>query len=314
MAVSVFYFSGGEQPEILEHSLPNPTTGPYICVESTDGALWISENLGDSIARFDPVSAAWETFDLPSGSKPVGLAARPEGGVWFAAQGTSYIGRMDRDGKFDLLPLPTAGASPVGMLEDDAGGVWFAEGNVGKLAHCNAQGNFREFSRGLKQDDKPLAIGERDGTIWASLVGGSAIAHMRQGGDIHRLQLPGSDRQPRALIVHPDGSVWFVETNGDSLGVVHPDLSIRQHSVGLADASLRGVTVGADKALWFTANASNKVGRMLTTGEMAGTLDIPTKASGARCIMAHSSGRLYFTEYDAGILAEIRLPESWINA
>jgi virginiamycin B lyase len=84
--------------------------------------------------------------------------------------------------------------------------------------------------------------------------------------------------------------------------------------VGLTDASLRGVAVGADRALWFTANASNKIGRMLTTGKMAGVFDIPTSASGARCIMAHSSGRLFFTEFDAGILAEIRLPRGWINA
>ncbi|MCF3639824.1 hypothetical protein LXM94_07560 [Rhizobium sp. TRM95111] len=313
MAMSHLCLADGKQPEIWEHQLPDPATGPYICVESTDGALWISENLGDGIARFDLLSGTWERFDLPTGSRPVGLAARPENGVWFAAQGTGHIGRMDRDGTFELLPLPTAGASPLGMLEDGASGVWFAEGNVGKLAHCDAHGHFREFSQGLRLDDRPLAIGERDGNIWVSLVGGSAIARLSQNGDIDRLQLPGSDRQPRALIVHPDGGVWFVETSGDSLGVVHPDLSIQQHSVGLTGASLRGVTVGADNALWFTANASNKIGRMLTTGEMTGTLDIPTPASGARCILAHSSGRLYFTEYDAGILAEIRLPRSWIN-
>ena len=35
--------------------------------------------------------------------------------------------------------------------------------------------------------------------------------------------------------------------------------------------------------------------------------DIPTSASGARCIAAMSDGRLFFTQYDAGLIGEIIL-------
>jgi streptogramin lyase len=33
--------------------------------------------------------------------------------------------------------------------------------------------------------------------------------------------------------------------------------------------------------------------------------DIPTPASGARCIVAMTDGRLFFTQYDSGLIAEI---------
>jgi hypothetical protein len=44
---------------------------------------------------------------------------------------------------------------------------------------------------------------------------------------------------------------------------------------------------------------------MTKTGEMLGEYDIPTSGSGARCIMHHSNGRLYFTQYDSGGIGEV---------
>jgi virginiamycin B lyase len=40
---------------------------------------------------------------------------------------------------------------------------------------------------------------------------------------------------------------------------------------------------------------------------MIGEYDIPTPGSGARCISAMSNGRLYFTQWDAGMIGEIIL-------
>jgi virginiamycin B lyase len=44
---------------------------------------------------------------------------------------------------------------------------------------------------------------------------------------------------------------------------------------------------------------------MNASGAMIAEYDIPTPASGARCIVAFSNGRLFFTQYDIGAIAEI---------
>ena len=44
---------------------------------------------------------------------------------------------------------------------------------------------------------------------------------------------------------------------------------------------------------------------MSAAGEMIGEYDIPTPASGARCILAWPDGRLFFTQYDASLIGEI---------
>ena len=43
---------------------------------------------------------------------------------------------------------------------------------------------------------------------------------------------------------------------------------------------------------------------MDSDGAMIGEYDIPTPASGARCIVAMSDGRLFFTQYDVGMIGE----------
>ncbi len=44
---------------------------------------------------------------------------------------------------------------------------------------------------------------------------------------------------------------------------------------------------------------------MAPDGTVIGEYDIPTPASGARCIAALADGRLFFTAYDAGAIGEV---------
>jgi virginiamycin B lyase len=46
---------------------------------------------------------------------------------------------------------------------------------------------------------------------------------------------------------------------------------------------------------------------MSPDGTLIGEYDIPTPASGARCISSLSNGRLYFTQYDNVSIGEIIL-------
>jgi hypothetical protein len=44
---------------------------------------------------------------------------------------------------------------------------------------------------------------------------------------------------------------------------------------------------------------------MAPDGTVRGEYDIPTPNSGARCITALADGRLFFTQYDAGLIGEV---------
>ena len=94
------------------------------------------------------------------------------------------------------------------------------------------------------------------------------------------------------MAVHPDGSIWFVQTSSNSLGRVARDGSMREFKVTTPEASLRGVAITPDGKIWCTENAANRIGCMSGAGEMIGEYDIPTPASGARCILAWPDGRM----------------------
>jgi virginiamycin B lyase len=148
---------------------------------------------------------------------------------------------------------------------------------------------------------------ERQGDLWFSEAGGGRIGRISMDGRVREYQIPTHNSQPRAIAAHPDGSLWFVETSSNALGRIDRDGAITEHRVPTPDASLRGVTVAANGELWFTENFTNRIGHMTTAGDVLGEYDIPVPGSGPRCIMSHSSGRLFFGGFDAGIIGEIRL-------
>jgi len=130
---------------------------------------------------------------------------------------------------------------------------------------------------------------------------------MTPDGIVTEFNIPGDDPQPRAMVTHPDGSIWFVETGANALGRISRDNRFSEFKFPTPNASLRGVTVGPDDCLWCTENVANKIGHMRPDGTLIGEYDIPTAASGPRCIACLSNGRLYFTQYDAGLIGEIIL-------
>ncbi|MGB6965735.1 MAG: hypothetical protein WBD90_14895 [Xanthobacteraceae bacterium] len=46
---------------------------------------------------------------------------------------------------------------------------------------------------------------------------------------------------------------------------------------------------------------------MTPDGTVRGEYDIPTPASGARCITAQADGRLFFMQYDSGSIGDVVL-------
>src|SRR5487761_1828153 len=189
-----------------------------------------------------------------------------------------------RDAEIAEFPLPSPYAGPDGIALGPDGNVWFSETEIGKIGRITPTGHITEFGDGISFGARPLSIVVRDGALWFSEAAGNRIGRICVDGKVTEFPIPSPDSQPRAMAAHPDGSIWFVETSTNALGRLDRDGRITEHKVPTPDSSLRGVAVGADGDLWYTANAVNKIGRMAPDGTVRGEYDIPTPASGARCI------------------------------
>jgi hypothetical protein len=86
-----------------------------------------------------PASAADITeFSIPTGgSAPRGIAAGPDGALWFTEAFGNRIGRITPGGVIDEFVIPTPGSGPTDIVAGPDGNLWFTEelqNNVARLA------------------------------------------------------------------------------------------------------------------------------------------------------------------------------------
>ena len=163
----------------------------------------------------------------------------------------------------------------------------------------------QRIRRSMTPGSRPLSIVVRDGALWFSQAGGSRIARMTLDGEVTEFAIPRPDSQPRAMALHPDGSIWFVETGANALGRIgatarSSSSPFRHRMPRRAELRQRPMAMFGSLKILLTRSVE-----WTANGAMIGEYDIPTPASGARCITAMSDGRLFFTQYDIGMIGEI---------
>src|SRR5438093_11840759 len=131
-------------------------------------ALSVSCSLGSvaALARSAPAAAASygqvTEFNIPTASAfPNGIAAAPDGNLWFAEGAVHKIGRITTAGKFKEFAT-TNNSFDVASGPD--GSVWFSEGN--KVGRITTSGTLTEFNL----PDSTTAAGRitagPDGNLW----------------------------------------------------------------------------------------------------------------------------------------------------
>ncbi len=66
-------------------------------------------------------------------SAPVGIAAGPDGRLWFAEQNADKIGRMTTAGVVTEFATPTAGSLPQFIAAGPDGNLWFTEFGLNRI-------------------------------------------------------------------------------------------------------------------------------------------------------------------------------------
>ena len=125
---------GAEVPTTDQYALPGSgndiTVGP-------DGNLWVAEPAGP-IARVTPAGTVTEFPTRHPDEQPVGIAAGPDGYIWFTSLGSpnDHIGRMTTDGVMtaaDDFTVPMSGANVNYIAPGPDNRMWFTEESGNKV-------------------------------------------------------------------------------------------------------------------------------------------------------------------------------------
>ena len=200
---------------------------------------------------------------MPAGSGPHDVAVTADGTVWYTAQHSGEIGRLDpKTGRVTEVPLPQ-GAHPHGVVIGPDGAPWVTEAGLNAIVRVDpATLKVTTFPLPANRPSVRLntAAFAKDGVLWFTGNAGWYGRLTPSTGRVDVYEAPvGSG--PYGITATPDGVVYYA--------------SLQSHHVARVDPR--------------TANAT--------------VLTPTTKDQGTRRVWTDSRGRVWCSQWDAGQVA-----------
>jgi virginiamycin B lyase len=189
-----------------------------------DGTLWFTGQSG-IYGRLDTDRGEVELFDAPRGQGPYGIAATPDGAVYFASLAGSYLARIDAaTGEATVIEPPTAGQGTRRVWADSQGRLWTSQWNAGQVAvYDPATGQWQEWRLpGESPQAYAVYVDDRD-RVWLSDFGANALVAFDPASEAFTsYPLPSNPGEVRQIHGRP-GEVWGAESAADKLVVVRSE-------------------------------------------------------------------------------------------
>jgi len=203
-----------------------------------------------------------QEYPLPPGvgAHDVWADPAPGGPVWFSAQRSGELGRLDpQTGKVELIPLGS-GSAPHGVILGADGAPWLADGGQNAIVRVDPR------TRAVKVWRLPEATGyanlntatfDRAGIHWFTGQGGYYGRLDPRTGDLRVFDAP-KGRGPYGIHVTPQGVVYYASLAGSHIARIDAD-----------------------------------------TGK-ATVIEPPTRGQGARRVWSDSRGKVWVAEWNSG--------------
>jgi len=208
--------------EVVVFSLPPDRSNANLNTAAFDssGRLWFTGQNGIYGVLF-PQTGAMEVFDSPRGRGPYGIAATPQGRIYFASLAGSYVGMVAPDGSVTVLEPPTPSQGARRVWSDSSGSIWVSEWNSGQLSRYLPA--VEEWTTWPLPGDRPQAyavyVDDTD-IVWVSDFGGNAIHRFDPADEtFDTFALPSTPGNVRQILGRP-GELWGAESAADQLVVI----------------------------------------------------------------------------------------------
>jgi virginiamycin B lyase len=158
------------QGVFMRHGLGSAEATPYGIATDSRGAVWVTLQGADKLARIS-TDGELTALDVPTRGSGLGDITVDQGGaVWFLELRANKVGRF-ADGHFTEFAIPTPSAGPVALAAAPDGSIWFTELSVGKLGRVR-DGGVAEF-RLARADARPFGVAvDAANNVWYTDLGG----------------------------------------------------------------------------------------------------------------------------------------------
>ncbi len=269
-------------------------------VTATNGDGSVTANSGTT-AVVQTMSSQTTGYALPRESDPLGIAAGPDGNLWYADFASSKIGKITTSGTIIEYALPK-GSDPKGIVAGPDGKLWYTDYVTNKIGKITTGGTITEYA--LPSGSSPTSItAGPDGNLWYTNSVSNKIGKITTSGTITEYALP-SGSQPTRITAGPDGNLWYTDYVSNKVGKITTSGTITEYALPSGSRPV-GIAAGPDGKLWYTDDYSNKIGKITTSGSIT---EYALPAGGAeypQSIVAGSDGSLWFAAYGSEKVSRI---------
>ena len=280
-------------------------------VANVTPASWSLISITGSVVAADLVSAGAVAEFQVGTTQPAGIAAGPDGNLWFAELSGNKIGRITPAGVITEFLVPSSSSTPYAIAAGPDGNLWFTE-QAGRIGRITSAGVVTEFLIPSLASSYAIVAGP-DGNLWFTEYTANKIARITTAGVVTEFTVPTSSSQPYGIATGSDGALWFTESAAGKIGRITTAGGFTEFPIPTASSQPRFIASGLDGNLWFTEYGGNKIGRITTAGVIT-EFAIPTISSQPSGIASGPDGNLWFTEQGgnkigkittAGVISEI---------
>jgi virginiamycin B lyase len=238
---------------------------PLPCASaSTPTPTAILEDAGGRVGgRAASVRVRLESFPVPEGSHPHDVAPARDGTVWYTAQATGRLGRLDaRTGRVREVPLG-AGSAPHGVIVGPDGAAWVTDGGLNAIVRVGARNHrVRRYPLPADRPGANLNTAAFSGRVlWFT---GQSGVYGRLDTRTGRMRVFDAPRGagPYGITSTPGGDVYFASLAGSYLGRI--DRRSGAASVlnpPTAGQGARRVWSDSRGRLWISEYVAGRLGR-----------------------------------------------------
>jgi virginiamycin B lyase len=184
--------------------------------------MWFTETGTPNAIGKITTSGVVTEYSIPTpSSSPGGIAAGPDGNMWFTEINSNKIGKITMSGIITEYDIPTAATFAQEITAGPDGNMWFAEYVGKKIGKVTPTGTFTEYDAAPSGVGSIIGIAANpDGSIWFTDYTGNQVGRMTPSGVFSLYPTPTPSSTPFGIAAGPDNNVWFVESGSGKVGVV----------------------------------------------------------------------------------------------
>jgi virginiamycin B lyase len=245
-----------------------------------------------------------EAFPVPPGSRPHDVAPAVDGGVWYTAQGTGELGRLDPESGETFHVGLGAGSRPHGVIVDEEGTPWITDSGLNAIVSVDQ--STREVTVFPLPADHPdanlnTASFDGSGVLWFTGQQGVYGSLDPASGEMAVYEAPNG-RGPYGITTTPAGSVFYASLAGSHIAAISSDGSAVIVDPPTPDQGARRVWSDSGGSIWVSEWNSGNVSRYTPESADWSTWTLPGDSPAPYAVYVDEADIVWLSDFGANAM------------